>query len=368
MKKRQKIIIVAGARPNFMKIAPLMQEFKKYRRHFNVHLVHTGQHYDFLMSEVFFQNLGIPIPKTYLDVGSSSHALQTANIMVAFEKLVKKLKPDLVMVVGDVNSTMACSLVASKMNIRIAHVEAGLRSFDREMPEEINRIVTDSLSDYLFATEDCAVQNLKREGINAKKVFFVGNVMIDTLYAHMNDIDKSMIIKNFDITPKSYGILTLHRPNNVDSPKAVSEIFVILTKLCRDTKIIFPMHPRTRKMFENNGFWKRFRDLENLKIIEPLGYIDFIKLVKESLFVLTDSGGIQEETTVLKIPCLTMRDNTERPVTILEGTNYLVGRDKNKIFKHIKLILNGRIKYGKIPRLWDGKAAKRIMRVLLRIK
>lgn len=368
---RKKIILVAGARPNFMKIAPLIREFKKHKNKFSISLVHTGQHYDFEMSGLFFQNLNIPRPDIYLKVGSHSHAVQTARIMSAFEKVALDEKPDLVMVVGDVNSTLACSLVASKLRVRVAHVEAGLRSFDRTMPEEINRIVTDSLSDYLFVSEESGIKNLKREGVHPGRIFFVGNVMIDTLLWNMKQIDKSPVLKSpalkcnsSFLKPRSYSVLTLHRPNNVDSPKALSEIFDILTSISEYIKIIYPVHPRTRKMIKSLGFADKFAGITNLTMIDPLGYIDFIKLVKNSLCVLTDSGGIQEESTVLGIPCLTMRENTERPVTLSEGTNYLVGRNKKKIIQCVRLFLNGKAKKKSVPQLWDGKAAQRIVKII----
>jgi UDP-N-acetylglucosamine 2-epimerase (non-hydrolysing) len=369
----KKIIIVAGARPNFVKIAPLIREFNKHKSRFDVSLVHTGQHYDFEMSEVFFQNLEIPKPDIYLNIGSASHAVQVAKIMVAFEKIVLKEQPDLVIVVGDVNSTAACSLVASKLSIEIAHVEAGLRSFDRTMPEEINRIVTDSLSDLLFVSEASGIKNLKKEGVNSGKVHFAGNVMIDTLLSNMKKIRKSGILESLSskrvddgIKPGYYSVLTLHRPSNVDSEETLSEIYDILLAVSQKIKIVYPVHPRTKNMIKTHNFLEKFEGLDNLLMIDPVGYIDFIKLVKESKFVLTDSGGIQEETTVLKVPCLTMRENTERPVTVKEGTNILAGRNKTKIVNAVNKILQGKWKKSKVPEFWDGKTAQRIVKVLLR--
>jgi len=364
-----RIIIVAGARPNFIKIAPLISEFKRYKDYFNILLVHTGQHYDFEMSQIFFQNLNIPKPDVFLNAGSGSHAVQTARIMESFERIVLRERPDVVVVVGDVNSTLACSIVAAKLNIKVAHVEAGLRSFDRSMPEEINRIVTDSLSDFLFVSEPSGLRNLKREGVDSNRVYFVGNIMIDTLLSNLRKIDRSDILKRLsstDIRPRDYSVLTLHRPSNVDSEESLLEIYDILRSVAREIKVVYPVHPRTKKMLRTRNFLYKFEGLSNLIMIEPVGYIDFVKLVKESCFVLTDSGGIQEETTVLGIPCLTLRENTERPVTIREGTNYLVGRDKRKIMKCLDLIFKGRAKKGKIPRLWDGKTAERIVRILHR--
>ncbi len=356
-----KILVIAGARPNFMKVAPLMREFKRGRARFSVKLVHTGQHYDFKMSDVFFRDLGIPKPDIYLGVGSGSHAVQTAKLMTAFEKVLIQEKPDWIVVVGDVNSTLACSLVASKMGVKVAHVEAGLRSLDRTMPEEINRIVTDSLSDALFVSEPSGLVNLKKEGVSASKIFFVGNVMIDTLLYQMPRINKSPILKKLILKPKEYAVLTLHRPSNVDARHTLLEIHKILKETSSKIKVVYAIHPRTRKMISAHGLDKQFNGLKNVLLVEPLGYIDFIKLVKHSRFALTDSGGIQEETTVLKVPCLTMRENTERPVTITEGTNMLVGRSHSTIVKYTHQILAGKFKHGKTPRLWDGKTAKRIV-------
>ncbi len=365
----RRIIIVAGARPNFIKIAPLISEFKRYRNHFETLLVHTGQHYDFEMSQIFFQNLNIPKPDVFLNAGSGSHAIQTARIMESFEKVVLKKRPDLVMVVGDVNSTLACSIVAAKLNVKIAHVEAGLRSFDRSMPEEINRVVTDSLSDFLFVSEPSGIRNLRREGIDSKRVYFVGNIMIDTLLSNMKKIDGSNILKRLSpvpVRPGSYSVLTLHRPSNVDSKESLLEMYEILRSIAEKIRVVYPVHPRTKKMLRAHNFLYKFEELRNLIMIEPVGYIDFIKLVKESCFVLTDSGGIQEETTVLGIPCLTLRENTERPITIKKGTNYLVGRDKGRIKKYLTCILNGRAKKGQRPKFWDGKTAERIVQILYR--
>jgi UDP-N-acetylglucosamine 2-epimerase (non-hydrolysing) len=362
----KKIMIVAGARPNFMKIAPLLKEFGNYKDQFHVMLIHTGQHYDFEMSESFFQDLEIPVPCVHLEIGSETHAVQTANIMTAFETLLHKERPELVVVVGDVNSTLACSLVATKMNIKVAHVEAGLRSFDRTMPEEINRIVTDSISDYLFVSEETGCVNLEKEGVNRGKVHFVGNVMIDTLLSNMPKIDKSSILKTHSLQPKNYAVLTLHRPANVDTRESLLEIYEILKTTAGRIKIVYPVHPRTKKMMERHALLESFAGLDNFLMVNPLGYIDFLHLVKNSKFVLTDSGGIQEETTLLKVPCLTMRENTERPVTINEGTNILVGRNKSKVLEIVDTVLARHVNGSKVPQFWDGKTARRIVKILSR--
>lgn len=346
-----------------MKVAPLVRQLKKLKK-VKTLLVHTGQHYDFQMSEVFFQELNIPTPDIHLNVGSGSHASQAAHIMTAFEKVVLDEKPDLIVVVGDVNSTLACSLVASKLNVRVAHIEAGLRSFDRTMPEEINRLVTDTISDYLFVSEQSGLRNLAREGVPAKKVFYVGNIMIDTLLSNKLKVDRSDILKKIGLTKKTYVALTLHRPSNVDTHEGLSDIYEILSKIAEQIKVVYPVHPRTRKMMESHGFLKKFESMKDLVLVDPLGYLDFIKLIKESKFVLTDSGGIQEETTVLKVPCLTMRDNTERPSTVSCGTNVLVGRDRKLILNSVNKILKGRWKKGSVPKYWDGRTASRIVTVL----
>ncbi len=366
-KSKKKIMIVAGARPNFMKIAPLMMAFDCFKKDLEIILVHTGQHYDFQMSQVFFQDLGIPEPDIFLEVGSASHAEQTAKIMTAFEPVMVKHKPDVVVVVGDVNSTVGCALVASKLNCRVVHVEAGLRSFDRTMPEEINRMVTDCLADFLYVSEESGLQNLKKEGIPPSKIVFCGNVMIDTLIANRHVIARSAILQKLNLEPQSYAVVTLHRPSNVDSPEAMDEIYTILKSLNTKITLVYPVHPRTKVMMGNHGLLKKFEDLPKLLMVEPMGYCNFICLVKNSRFVLTDSGGIQEETTFLRIPCLTMRDNTERPSTIRIGTNQLVGRDQKSILKAVEQILKGKIKRGRIPPLWDGRAAQRIARHLTHV-
>jgi UDP-N-acetylglucosamine 2-epimerase (non-hydrolysing) len=363
-----KVLLVGGARPNFMKIAPVYEELKKYPNKFHPLIVHTGQHYNNEMSKVFFDDLELPEPNIYLGVGSASHAVQTAKIMIEFEKVCLAQRPDLVMVVGDVNSTLACSIVASKLYIPVAHVEAGLRSFDRTMPEEINRIVTDALSQFLFTPCEDANENLVKEGIPNEKIFFVGNIMIDALLLNLERIDNSKILDRLNLNGSDYAVITLHRPSNVDSKEALKEIYDIFVALSKRIKLVYPIHPRARKMIRAYGMEDKFFKLKDLMIIEPLRYIDFIKLMKNARFVMTDSGGIQEETTVLGVPCLTMRENTERPITLIEGTNILVGRDKGKIILEVTQILTGKSKPFKIPKFWDGKTAERIVKVLRKQK
>jgi UDP-N-acetylglucosamine 2-epimerase (non-hydrolysing) len=355
-----KIINVVGARPNFMKIAPIMRAMGKSRL-FEPVLLHTGQHYDQKMSESFFKDLDIPEPNISLGVGSGSHAQQTARIMTAFEKVLIKEKPNLVLVVGDVNSTLACSIVSAKLKMPVAHVEAGLRSYDRKMPEEINRIVTDSLSDYLFTTCEDANQNLAKEGISKDKVFFVGNTMIDTLEHLLDKVKEGEYWKRFK---KPYLLLTLHRPSNVDREDDLSKIVTTLGELQKRVKILFSVHPRTRKNIEKTGINKTIAKMPGLILLDPLPYLDFMNLMINAEIVVTDSGGIQEETTYLGIPCLTLRENTERPVTIKEGTNVLVGTDPEKLLSEAFSIMENKNKSGKIPKLWDGNSAERIVQIL----
>jgi UDP-N-acetylglucosamine 2-epimerase (non-hydrolysing) len=356
----KKVISVVGARPNFMKIAPIHFGFLKYKDNIHHMICHTGQHYDEKMSKVFFEDLGLPAPDFYLGIGSGSHAVQTAGIMVAFEKILLEEKPDMVIVAGDVNSTIACSLVAKKMYIPIAHVEAGLRSFDRQMPEEINRILTDAISDMLFVTEDSGLQNLHKEGVADSKIFFTGNVMIDSLVNNQSLIDASDCLQQLQLERSGYIVATIHRPSNVDTPESLSRIIDLLNKYAQGRKILFPVHPRTRSNIKNFGLEKNVSP--ELLLMDPIGYIDFLCLVKNARMVITDSGGIQEESTYLGIPCVTLRDNTERPVTVTIGTNYLAGTDMTKADKIIAGILGGNMKKGGIPELWDGKAAERICR------
>lgn len=361
-----KIINVVGARPNFMKMAPLIEEMEKYNEITSV-LVHTGQHYDENMSKIIFNNLGLPKPDVYLEIGSDTHAKQTAKIMAKFEDVLIKEKPDFVIVVGDVNSTIACALTAVKMHIPVAHIEAGLRSYDREMPEEINRVLTDSISEYLFITEKSARENLLNEGISENKIYFVGNVMIDTLLKNKKKANDSDILEKLNIKPKEYALLTLHRPSNVDNEEVFSGIMEALEEIQKHIKIIYPAHPRTRQKIKKFGFIDQYKFLseDNFIMIEPAGYLEFIKLMSEARIVLTDSGGIQEETTVLGVPCITIRENTERPVTVTDGTNIIVGTKKEKIIQETKKILNEYNNLTKIPEKWDGFTADRIIKILV---
>jgi len=359
-----KIINVVGARPNFMKIAPIDRVMGTYSNIDKI-LVHTGQHYDERMSKFFFDDLQMPKPDIYLKVGSASHAVQTAKIMTEFEKVLLKEKPDLVLVAGDVNSTAACSITAVKMGIKTAHVEAGLRSFDRSMPEEINRIITDSISDFLFVTEQSGLENLKNEGIPDEKVHFTGHVMIDSIAHFLPKAEQSEILEKLDVQQGGYALVTLHRPANVDNKENFINLLNAFEEIEQRIKIIFPIHPRSRKMIDKFGLNDKISAMKDLVLLEPLGYLDFMKLMRHTKFLLTDSGGIQEETTYLGIPCITMRKNTERPVTIDIGTNILVGSDTELIKKEAENILDCKGKKGQIPKLWDGRAAERIVSILI---
>jgi len=360
-----KIINVVGTRPNFIKIAPLIEEMKKHHEIRQI-LVHTGQHYDEEMSKFFFDDLGIPKPDINLGISSLSGKPQTDKIRVELEKIFRKERPDLVIVVGDVNSTLAAALAAAKCKIKVAHIESGLRSFDMTMPEEINRIRTDKISDFLFTTEESANKNLSNEGIDKKKVFFVGNVMIDSLLRHKEKAKKSKILGKLKLKKNDYCVLTLHRPSNVDDKKALGYVIDILSELQQKIKIVFPIHPRTMKNLENFKLFDKVKSKKNIILTEPLGYLDFMSLMSNSKLVLTDSGGIQEETTVLGVPCITMRNNTERPVTIEQGTNILVSTDKAEIIKAADKLLKGATFKPKIPQFWDGKASKRIIEIILK--
>ncbi len=358
-----KTAVIVGARPNFMKAAPLIREFAA-RGRFDTLLVHTGQHYDENMSRVFFEDLELPEPDIYLGVGSGSHAEQTAKVMTAFERVVERERPDLVTVVGDVNSTLACSLVAAKMLVPVAHVEAGLRSFDRRMPEETNRMVTDVLSRFCFTTSPEAETNLLREGVTPDRIFFVGNIMIDSLLFYVEKAETSRVLGDLGLAPGGYVLVTLHRPSNVDDAGILRGIMEALGEIARAAPVVFPVHPRTRKMIEAAG--SSIRVAEGIRLVEPLGYLDFVKAERHARMVITDSGGIQEETTVLGIPCLTVRENTERPITIELGTNVLVGTDPARIREEAAGILAGEPRAHRVPPLWDGRTAGRIADVLER--
>ena len=360
-----KIVNVVGTRPNFIKIAPLVSEMKKHNEIKQI-LVHTGQHYDDEMSKFFFDDLFIPKPDINLGICSASDITQTAKIMLGFEKVLLKERPDLVVVVGDVNSTLAAALVAVKCGIKVAHVEAGLRSFDATMPEEVNRLLTDQIADFLFTTEKSGNKNLINEGISKDKIFFVGNVMIDSLLSHKEKAQKSKILSKLKLAENNYAVLTLHRPSNVDNKKSLEYILGILNEIQKNIKIVFPVHPRTLKNLKNFNLLDQIKGQKNIILTEPIGYLDFMKLMINSRFVLTDSGGIQEETTVLGIPCITMRNNTERPVTVEQGTNILVSTKKTKIIQAANNLIKKVSFKPKIPPLWDGKAAQRIVSILLK--
>lgn len=360
-----KITIIAGARPNFIKIAPIIDAIKvsiKEGIDISYRLVHTGQHYDKNMSESFFQQLGIPVPDVNLECGGGTQAEQTANIMVKFEFELMENPTDLVVVVGDVTSTMACTIVAKKMNIKVAHVEAGIRSGDITMPEEINRIVTDSLTDYFFTTSRKANENLSKQGINNERIFFVGNTMIDTLMKQRSKFIQPEIWSLIGLEEKNYIVLTLHRPANVDGEYKLKELLEEIEKQSRGLNIIFPVHPRTAKKLTEIGFTS-----PNMYFVEPLSYLEFNYLVEKAKCIITDSGGITEETTVLGIPCITLRDSTERPETVAIGTNELIGTNPSAIAPHMDILFSGSWKKGGIPELWDGKTSTRIIEALINL-
>ena len=352
--KRKLIFFVVGARPNFIKVAPLLRKLKNSKE-FEFKLIHTGQHYDKLMSNIFFHDLSINAPDYNLNIRGGSQNTQIAKIMLAFEEICSKDNPNYIFVFGDVNSTLAASITAKKMNIPLIHYEGGLRSFDRNMPEEINRLMCDSVTDYFFCTEESAVDNLLNEGKTSDKIFLVGNLMIDSLFYQVKKSD-------FKVYKEDYAVLTMHRPSNVNDTNKLKKLISILNEIAKKIKIIFPVHPRTK---ESIGSFKLH---ENIEMINPLGYNDFSELWTKSKFVITDSGGIQEETTALKIPCLTIRDNTERPITVYQGSSTIVGSDKKKILLNVDKILNNKYKASKVPKFWDGKSAERILRMMKTIK
>jgi UDP-N-acetylglucosamine 2-epimerase (non-hydrolysing) len=358
-----KVISVVGARPNFIKIAPIHKAFQTYNHLIEHKICHTGQHFDEKMSKIFFEELDMPRPDFYLGISGGSHAEQTARIMIEFEKILIQESPRLIIVPGDVNSTLACSLVASKMEIPVAHVEAGLRSFDRSMPEEINRLVTDSLSDLLFVSEESGLEHLKNEGIDRKKIFFTGNVMIDSLEQYLSEINQSTILETLRLKSGNYILVTFHRPANVDEPEYLKELISFLNEISLQAPVVFPLHPRTRIKLAENGLTESFS--ANILLLDPIGYVDFLHLTTRAKLVITDSGGIQEETTYLGVPCITVRNNTERPITVTMGTNILAGTDLKKVREAALTILSGKIKKGAIPPFWDGKTAQRIVRIIV---
>jgi len=360
--RRFSLTVIAGARPNFMKVAPIIHAAHKVSA-VDLRLVHTGQHYDDHMSAQFFRDLQIPHPALHLEVGSGSHAVQTARVMTAFDKALDDHPTDVVLVVGDVNSTLGCALVAVKRGIQVAHVEAGLRSRDRRMPEEINRILTDQVSDYLFTTERDAADNLRAEGIPAEKIHFVGNVMIDTLMKNRAIArERSTVLARLTLAPREYAACTLHRPSNVDTRADAERTLEAVTQLANRLKVVLPLHPRSTAKLQEFGLLDAFR--ARATVIEPLGYLDFLSLLDNARLVLTDSGGIQEETTVLGVPCLTFRENTERPITVTHGTNRVVGLDPARVGAAVEDIMTGGEFTPRIPELWDGHAAERIVEIL----
>ena len=354
------VTAIVGARPNFMKVAPLSWA-ADCRDDIQIEIVHTGQHYDRNMSQLFFDELSIPEPSINLGVGPGSHASQTAEIMVRFEEHVLAQRPDVVLVVGDVNSTIACSLVSAKLGIPIVHVEAGLRSGDRAMPEEINRVLTDAISDVLYVTEESGRTNLINEGVDESRIEFVGNVMIDTLLKNRKKADASDVLEKNGLEAGQYGVVTIHRPSNVDNEEILRGIWGALAGISENAKLVFPVHPRTRSRLADLGLSAS----DGLKLIDPLGYLDFLKLQASALMILTDSGGIQEEAVILGVPCLTMRENTERPVTIEVGGNRLVGTDPAEITRRATAIIRGEVAPPTIPTYWDGRAAERVVESLV---
>ena len=367
-----KIDLIAGARPNFIKIAPIIDAIKIAQSHGEIikyRLVHTGQHYDKNMSGSFFEQLGIPLPDVNLEAGSGSQAEQTAKIMIMYESLLLQDPTNYCLVVGDVTSTMACSIVAKKMNVKVIHVEGGIRSWDLTMPEEINRMVTDSITDYFFTTSETANSNLINSGIKKENIFFVGNTMIDTLLKHRSNFQKPPIWDEIKLEEKNYIVMTLHRPANVDEEQILKELMDEIVAHSRDMHIVFPVHPRTSKIIESLMSTNSQQSIaKNLHLVEPLGYLEFNYLVEKAKAVITDSGGITEETTVMNIPCMTLRDNTERPETIELGTNELLGVNPKAIAPALQKLFSGKWKKGNVPKLWDGKTSERIVNCLINIE
>lgn len=361
-----KVINVVGARPNFMKVAPIVEEMRQRGAEFAPLVVHTGQHYDEQMSETFFRELGLPAPDIHLGVGSGSHAMQTAAVMERFEPVVLRERPDWVVVVGDVNSTLACALVCAKLLVPVAHVEAGLRSRDRTMPEEVNRVLTDRIADLLLTPSQDADRNLLAEGIEPHRIRLVGNVMIDSLFKQLENTEGSKVRERLGLIGREYAVMTLHRPSNVDDPTTLGQILAAVGRVGRRLPVIFPVHPRTRARMEEFGLLRRPEEMNGLRLVEPLGYLDFLRLYSGAQLVLTDSGGIQEETTALGVPCLTLRENTERPITVEMGTNVVVGTNSARIIEAAEVAL-ARKRAGtemRVPPLWDGHAAERIVEAI----
>ena len=364
MAKRSRIYLVAGARPNFMKIAPLWHVFKRRAKVFEVKIIHTGQHYDYEMSEVFFKNLGLGKPDFFLEAGPGTHGYQTAQVLMRFEQLVMRHRPEMVIVVGDVNSTLAAALASVKLAIPVAHVEAGLRSFDMDMPEEINRILTDRISDLLFVSEPSGLVNLDTEGIDKKRVHLIGNLMIDSVKHNLEKIRANDTTKKMGLKGEKFGLVTIHRPKNVDTEPALRKVLTVLREAASRSKLVFPAHPRTCKSIKTFGLEGQFKSIENLRIIEPIGYLDFMNLLVNCSCVLTDSGGIQEETTWLGIPCITLRENTERPLTVEEGTNRVTGLELSAVISALEEVRNFEASGYQPPELWDGNAAERVVGVV----
>lgn len=359
-----KVINVVGARPNFIKIAPIHRALSKIDGVESL-IVHTGQHYDERMSDIFFNQLELPKPHFYLGIGGGSHTYQKANVMLAFEKILNDHKPDLVLVVGDVNATAACSITAIKMGVKTVHVEAGLRSNDRKMPEEVNRIITDAICNDLFITEHSGLVNLAREGVDQSKIHFVGNVMIDSLVYFREKASKEEILKTLGLKPKEYVLMTMHRPSNVDNASSLQRILEIIRNTAAKKAIVFPVHPRTENNLKKFNLWEELQTIPNVHLLGPQGYLQFLNLMDNAALIITDSGGIQEETTFLQVPCITFRSSTERPITVELGTNVLMKNlNVDKVAHEANQVFDGNSKKGTIPPLWDGHAADRIAKIL----